>query len=211
MDSTRIDPTPVRISTNTDVARQTPKTDFGDRVKAGLDTTAGAVANGAAVVAPFLPGGAIVSAAVSSAGSMTNAQSSGQAPGQSSVTAQYASTGVTNLGGTTIGGGGINTTVGSIGGTTVGGTVGGTVGIGSVGGTTTGSTGSYSGVGQLQTGGGSGELGAFNQEMMSAQADNTAMIQVQIQMQHESQVFSTISNVLKVRADTVKNTIQNVH
>ena len=31
-----------------------------------------------------------------------------------------------------------------------------------------------------------------------------------MQMQRENQVFSTVSNVLKVRHDTVKNTIQNV-
>jgi hypothetical protein len=36
-----IDQTPVRISTNISVARQTPKTDFGDRMKQGLDSSAG--------------------------------------------------------------------------------------------------------------------------------------------------------------------------
>src|SRR4051812_22598394 len=70
----RIDPTgsPVRMSTNMSVDRQTPKTDFGDRVKAGLDTAAGAVATGAAIAAPALPGGAILSAAVSSVTTMSN-------------------------------------------------------------------------------------------------------------------------------------------
>src|SRR4051794_2942313 len=70
----RIDPTgsPVRMSTNMSVDRQTPKTDFGDRVKAGLDTAAGAVATGAAVAAPLVPGGAILSAAVSSVTTMSN-------------------------------------------------------------------------------------------------------------------------------------------
>ena len=36
--------------------RQTPKMDFGDRMKAGLDTAAGVVATGAVVVAsPVVP------------------------------------------------------------------------------------------------------------------------------------------------------------
>ncbi|MGA9525090.1 MAG: hypothetical protein WBV82_26760, partial [Myxococcaceae bacterium] len=70
----RIDPTaaPVRMSTNLTIGRQTPKSEFGDRVKAGLDSAAGAVASGAAVAAPFVPGGAIVSAAVSSVSTMSS-------------------------------------------------------------------------------------------------------------------------------------------
>jgi hypothetical protein len=43
MSINRIDPTPLRISTNISVARQTPKTDFGDRMKQGLDAGAGIV------------------------------------------------------------------------------------------------------------------------------------------------------------------------
>src|SRR5258706_7171277 len=68
----RIDQTPLRISNNLTIQRQTPKTDFGDRMKAGLDTAAGVVANGASIVGGIIPGGAIVSAAVSSVGMMTN-------------------------------------------------------------------------------------------------------------------------------------------
>ncbi len=41
----RIDPTPARISTNMTIERQTPKTDFGDRMKAGLDQAGGMLAN----------------------------------------------------------------------------------------------------------------------------------------------------------------------
>jgi len=42
----RIDSTPIRIAINQTIERHTPKRDFGDRMKAGLDTTAGIVANG---------------------------------------------------------------------------------------------------------------------------------------------------------------------
>ena len=195
----RIDQTPLRMSTNLDVVRQTPKTDFGDRIKAGLDTTAGVVANGAAVIAPFVPGGAIVSAAVSSVGTTANARSSGQA-----VTAQYAATGVVNLGGGT----GIGTVAGGgAGAGGVGTTLGGAPGVGTVGvpGTVAGT-----GVGQLQTGG-TDMFGSFNQQLVDAQAQQSQLIQLQIQMNNESQTFSTISNVLKVRNDSAKNAIQNIH
>lgn len=56
----RLDPTPVRISTNTPkvpstpegaTERQTPKRDFGDRMKAGLDTAGGILANAKAHLA----------------------------------------------------------------------------------------------------------------------------------------------------------------
>lgn len=42
----RIDSTPARISTNLTIERQTPKRDFGDRMKAGLETAGGMLANG---------------------------------------------------------------------------------------------------------------------------------------------------------------------
>jgi hypothetical protein len=42
----RIDSTPARLSTNMTIERQTPKRDFGDRMKAGLETAGGMLANG---------------------------------------------------------------------------------------------------------------------------------------------------------------------
>lgn len=47
----RIDSTPARISTNMTIERQTPKRDFGDRMKAGLETAGGVLANGKAAYA----------------------------------------------------------------------------------------------------------------------------------------------------------------
>lgn len=47
----RIDSTPARISTNMTIERQTPKRDFGDRMKAGLDQAGGMLANGKAAFA----------------------------------------------------------------------------------------------------------------------------------------------------------------
>jgi len=40
--------------------------------------------------------------------------------------------------------------------------------------------------------------------------DNAAMIKLQMAMQRENQVFTTVSNVLKTRHDTIKNAISNI-
>lgn len=189
----RIDPTPARISTNVSIDRQTPKTDFGTRVKAGLDTAAGAVASGAALVGNFIPGGAIVSAAVSSVTNLTNQST----PGGGAVSAAYASTGVVNIGGGAPSGG-INTTVGA--GTPTG--SGGMPGVGS----TVGGAPNYMSGGSS----GGGTLASMNSDLVAAQQENAKLIQVQMGLQRENQVFSTVSNVLKTRHDTVKNTISNV-
>lgn len=186
----RIDPTgsPVRMSTNLSVDRQTPKTDFGDRVKAGLDTAAGAVATGAAVAAPFVPGGAIVSAAVSSVTTMSS-QSYGGA-----VSSQYSA--YSSVPGPAGGSpGSINTTVP---------TGGGVPGVGS----TTG--GSPTAIPGTQAGGAGGTMAGFQGDLEAMRKTNLELMQAQMAMQRENQVFSTVSNVLKVRHDTVKNTIQNV-
>ncbi len=168
----RIDPTPVRLSNTQTVDRQTPKTDFGDRVKVGLDTTAGAVAHGAQVAAPFVPGGAIVSAAVSSVSTMSNAQTPGAGPAVASAySSQLANPGTT----------GVYTPSAST----------------PVPGGNTGTAGSITG-------------GTWDGQLAQMQSDNMKLMQVQIAMQRENQVFSTVSNVLKTRHDTVKNTIANV-
>lgn len=182
----RIDPTPARISNTPTIERQTPKRDFGDRVKVGLDQATGAIANGAAVVGGFIPGGAIVSAAVSSVSGMTN----GATPSGGAVSAQYGATGVVALGG----GGGMS-----------GGTTGGTTTGGVNFGTTTGGSANYA------TGGAQGNtMGEMNTSLVQSQKENAQMMQLQMAMQRENLVFSSVSNVLKTRHDTAKNSISNV-
>ncbi len=173
----RIDQTtPVRLSTNLSVDRQTPNTEFGARLKAGLDNTAGAVAQGAAVAAPFIPGGAIVSAAVSSVSTMSNSAT----PGQTAQASHYMTSSSYAL----------NTTVGN---NTSGNGVGGL----STGTTVTGSASSLPGTGS------GGTIGQMNSDLIQAQQENAKLMQVQIAMQRENQVFTTVSNVLKTRHDTV--------
>ncbi len=186
---TRIDPTGnTRLSTNLSVERQTAKSDFGDKLQSGLNTATGALANGLAVAGNFVPGASILSAAVSSLNSMS-----------SGVTSQYNSTGVVSLGSGSAGGG-MSTTVGA-GATSVG-------GLGSAGGTAGGvpTPGQFLG----GTGMGGASLGSAGSGLSEQAAQLGQMLQVQMAVQRENQVFTTVSNVQKTRQDTVKNTISNV-
>ncbi len=187
--------TPARISTNLSIERQTPNRDFGNRLKAGLEATGSAVGSAASVVGGLVPGGAIVSAAVSSVTSLS--RSAGAAGGGSgAVTSAYAATGVVNLGAG--GGGGINTTVGA----GAPPSAGGMPGMGSTVG------GMPNSLGTTNSG---NMMGDMNSQLVQSQADNAKLLGVQIQMQHENQVFTSVSNVLKTRHDTVKNSIGNIH
>jgi hypothetical protein len=170
----RIDQTPVRLNTKVTEERQTPKTDFGNRLKDGLSGTASAVASGAAVAAPLVPGGAIISAALSGSSQLTGSLSSGQRAGGA--------------------GGGANP-----------------VGLkGAWGGTSTTpstTTPSTSTPGSIPT-----DTYQQGLDLISAQQSaNMQFLTLQSNMQNESQKFSTLSNVMKVRSDTAKNSIQNIH
>jgi len=59
----------VQLDSGTTSVRQTPRTDFGTMVRNGVATGAGAVAGATSVAAPFVPGGAVVSAATNQAAS----------------------------------------------------------------------------------------------------------------------------------------------
>lgn len=63
----------VQLSSGSTTVRQTPRTDFGTMVRNGVASGAGAVAGAASVAAPFVPGGAVVSAAVNNAASAMGA------------------------------------------------------------------------------------------------------------------------------------------
>lgn len=169
-----------RMSTNVTTGRMTPDTSFAARVQSGVGTAANAVAGGVGVVANMVPGGSVVSAAVSSLTTFGNTSGSGSAP-------YY---------GAAMGSGGspMSTTLNSGG------------GISSLGGTTGGST-TNTGV---NTGGGGNVAGEFNGEMQSMFTEQKKLLGMQVAMQKENQVFSTISNVLKTRHDSAKNSIGNI-
>ncbi len=128
-------------------------------------------------------GAALVGGALPGGAIISAAVSSVSRLGGGASTAAYAATGAMP-----VGGGGINTTVGG-GSTAVGGSVGGP---------------------NLTQGTSGGQVGMMNNEMQAMSDQNMQMMQVQIQMQRENQVFSSVSNVLKTKHDTVKNSISNI-
>ncbi|MBN8466553.1 hypothetical protein JYJ95_08515 [Corallococcus exiguus] len=173
----------LRMNTQMTTARQTPNTSFGARVQNGLNSTVGAVGAGVGAVAGFVPGAGIVSAAVSSAQTFSGASGSGMQGGPYVGVMNTASGAVpsTNLPG--VGGSGLPSTGGSTSlGTSVGTGAGGSVGD------------------QLST----------NGSLKSMMDDNVKLLNMQSAMQHESQLFTAVSNVMKSRHDTTKNSIGNI-
>lgn len=71
------------------------------------------------------------------------------------------------------------------------------------------SSGGSSGV-NLTGGASTGNTAANNSSISEGAAQMQQMIDVQIQMQRENQMFTSISNVLKTRHETAKNSISNV-
>lgn len=179
----------VRLSTNVTTARQTPNTGFGARLQNGLNSAAGAVGTGVGAVAGMIPGGQIVSAAVSSVHTLSNNSGSGSTP--------YAGVMSTAVG---MGGGAAPSMGGGV-----------AAGISGVAGGITG------GVGGGVAGPGTGALGTSTSETVGGNfslnqmaAENSKLLNLQAAIQQESQTFTAISNVMKSRHDCIKNSISNV-
>ena len=54
----------IRLNTQNQHSRQTPRNDFGSMVRRGVANGAGAMGQAAGVAAPFIPGAAVVSASM---------------------------------------------------------------------------------------------------------------------------------------------------
>lgn len=210
----------IRLSTVATTTRQTPKTDFGTVMRDGLIRAGGVVADGLQVAAPFVPGGAIVSAAL--AGANTAAGYAGGGFGGGGGGAQYMV-----AEGTSARGFGTSTSGLSAGNGGLGGVSGGNNGYGS--GNTIAVPGRRPG---LETNlsqpasnfsGGSGATGTTNagdsfNQMMSAtkqmsefQASfNLQYLQLQEKIQIDTRQFNLVSNIMKTKHDAAKNALNNV-
>lgn len=62
----------------------------------------------------------------------------------------------------------------------------------------------------LSQGVASNDVGLANNSIAEMTRQNAQMMQVQIAMQRENQMFTSVSNVLKTKHDTVKNSISNI-
>ena len=150
----------------------------------GEKVNAGLHAAGSAVASgASLLGGALPGGALISAAVSSVGSLAGG--GSGAAAASYAATGVVGFsggaGGTTAGGGGV-----------------------SIGGGTPGAS------PNLTAGAGTNGIGQYNNDIASMSAQNSQMLQVQMAMQRENTMFSSISNVLKTKHDTAKNSVSNI-
>lgn len=124
----------------------------------------------------------------------------GYIPGAGIVSAAVSSVaGLTNMPGSTASAAGYTTTgVVSMGGGSASTTA------------TTTSAAPSAGSGPNLTGGATNQVGMMNNELAAMTAENGKLLQVQIALQRENQTFTSVSNALKTKHDTVKNTIGNV-
>ncbi len=87
--------TGLRVSIDQARTRQAPRTDFGSVMSTGLSRTTDAVLNAGQLAAPFIPGGAVLSAAVTGVGSLK------ASAGASTAAGGAATGGVSTTGGPT--------------------------------------------------------------------------------------------------------------
>lgn len=178
----------VRLSTNVTTARQTPQTGFGARLQNGLNSAASAVGTGVGAMAGMIPGGQIVSAAVSSMHTFSSTSGSGMGGPYAGVM----STAVSPAGG--------GSSAALMSGTV---NVGGGVAGGVTGGVGSGTVGTGANASPTDTVNGNFSLNKMAEE-------NSKLLNLQAAIQQESQTFTAISNVMKSRHDCIKNSIGNV-
>tara|TARA_B100000609_G_scaffold199557_1_gene204127 strand:+ start:7735 stop:8244 length:510 start_codon:yes stop_codon:yes gene_type:complete len=165
---------------STTTIRQTKNTSFGSKLAQGLQATANVVGGAASMAIPNLPGGNVISAALSGAKGSIGSSSSALTAGN----ANAAPVGAAGSGAGSLTTGGVGTAQGAL-----------------------------PGVGGANTGGSSVD-GAFAQskKMFEMQAGfNLQFLDLQTKMQNESRQFQTMSNVIKNRSDTAKNSIRNIN
>ena len=213
----------LRMATTPDIGRQTQARDFSARLKAGVDAT-GQFIGGAASVAGNLVGAPIVSAAISNVGGLGGGAFGGGGMSQSASLGGFGGSTPTSAAfGTALNVGSpglVQTSVASASGPLSGNLLGGSsIGGGGVSSgltSTFGSTSSTVGVGGVSTdpfsaiSGTTSSAGGYQNYFSSLGQQQYQMLNLQIAMQQEYQFFATLSNVLKTRYDTQKNSISNI-
>lgn len=183
--------------------RETPNTSFAQTLSTGVNTTA-AVAGNAVYAAGYsgVPGAAILGAAINSAGMVRASAGGNGMPNGGGMTGMGAYGG---MGGTMFAGGGLGG-LGGLGGTSLAATT----GIGGAGGA---GSGNYMAMVASRAAGGDGasQMMMATQQMQEMnQAFNLQYLQLQEKMQQEGREFTCLSNVMKAKNDTAKNSLSNL-
>ena len=196
MNDNKIKGTSIRLSTVATSTRRTAKTDFGTVMRNGLVKGANVVSQGLQVAAPFIPGSAIVSAAVAG----TNlAASFGSGGGAGAAPASYGSgafgtsvSGLSSAGTGALGGAGQSTGAGFV-------------------------PGAHNTLQQGTAAAGASPSDAFTN--MQSKVRDTAEFQASFNLQYldlqqtiqqDTRQFNLISNIMKTKHDAAKNALNNV-
>jgi hypothetical protein len=159
--------------------RQTPVTSFSETFQRGLSTTANSVSNAASAAGYAIPGGTVVSAAISGVGTVRSS-TGGLSSVSSSGTGLVASTGTVGTTATTA--------------------------------TTGTSSNAFSSVAtNAAAGDSSSQLLLATQQMQEMNQNfNLQYLQLQESMQQDSRQYTAMSNVIKTKSDTAKNSLSNI-
>jgi hypothetical protein len=197
MNDNKIKASSIRLSTVATSTRRTAKTDFGTVMRNGLVKGANVVSKGLQVAAPFIPGSAIVSAAVAGTNLAASFGSGGGRSGASSASYGSGAFGVS------------------------------TSGLSAAGSSAIGGAGQSSGAGFIpgaaqplnQGGGGSGAAPSDAFSAMQSKIKDTAEFQASFNLQYldlqqtiqqDTRQFNLISNIMKTKHDAAKNALNNV-
>ena len=175
----------LKVRVGASVQRQTPKTDFGSVLGRGVAKATDAVLSVGQLAAPYIPGGQVVSAAISG----LQAARSGLGNSVGSNSTPLGSGGGLQVGGNI----GSNGTVTGQGGVQAGGDVFGSIEQNAAGGSE------------------SSQLCLATKKMQEMnQSFNLQYLQLQQKMQSDNRQFTLMSNIMKTKHDTAKNAINNV-
>lgn len=192
--------------------RETPNTSFASTLQNGMSTTAGVVSNAASAAGyQMVPGAAVLGAAITSAGTVRGAQGANGMVNGGGMTGMGA-----YGGGMGMGGSGVVNSQGSMNmaasyNSGMGGLAGNMGSSSLMGGTS--SSGGYMGTMSARAAGGdaSAQMMMATQQMQEMnQAFNLQYLQLQEKMQQEGREFTCLSNVMKAKNDTAKNSLSNL-
>jgi hypothetical protein len=193
----------IRLSTVATTTRQTPKTDFGTVMRDGLIKAGRVAVDGLQVAAPFVPGSAIISAALAGANVAQNVGSpsyggGGETGFASSASGLSGGNGPANFG---------NTQQPSSNGNSLS-LPGRRPGLGT---DLTGNPSSAGGSQSTGTGDAFNSMMAATKQMAEFQASfNLQYLQLQEKIQIDTRQFNLVSNIMKTKHDAAKNALNNV-
>jgi hypothetical protein len=203
----------IRLSTVATTTRQTPKTDFGTVMRDGLIRAGNVAVDGLRVAAPFVPGSAIVSAALAGANVASNIGTpsyggggGGQGGGPDgfgmSASGLSGGSGPANLGGGGGGSYGANNTLSL---------PGRRPGLGTDLSSNPSSFGTQGGGQAAGTGDTFNNMMSATKQMAEFQASfNLQYLQLQEKIQIDTRQFNLVSNIMKTKHDAAKNALNNV-